>query len=56
VKNEISVVAAALTSDTALELNYREYTGPAIAFEDCMDDLIANIFYKRAKLPDSVEL
>lgn len=51
-----SVIDKALTSDLPLELSYREYAGPAISFEDCMDDLIKHIFHKDAKLPEPVEL
>ena len=51
-----SVIDTALTSDLPLELTYREYEGPAISFEDCMDDLIKHIFRKETNLAKPVEL
>lgn len=51
-----SVIDKALTSDLPLELAYRQYAGPAISFEDCMDDLIKHIFRKETKLAERVEL
>ncbi len=52
----ISVIDTALTSDLPLELTYSEYAGPAVSYEDCMDELIKHIFHKEAKLPEQVEL